>query len=412
MNHICHSSMRLLTSLALLLVAGSTVHGETTLLGLVTIAGDAPDRLGKPGETLGGLSAICPVDAEGRYVLLSDRGPGDGQSDYHCRVHVMEIQPKPRGKVLSTKLLSTTLLHDGPAEPFVGSLTALGKSHNGTALRLDPEGICVGPRRTYFISDEYGPCIHEFDRQGKRLRSLNVPDRFLARAPAADPDQEQAGNRRGRVPNRGLEGLTITSDGSRLLALMQSPLIQDGGREGTSVRLLEIDLVHGSTREFVYPLDSAKLGLNEILAINGHEFLVIERDGKEGTKAKVKKLYQIDTSGATDVSAIESLSAPSLNATSLTADQKSARFVPVRKKLFLDMLDPRFGLAGSNCPGKLEGLCFGPDLPDGRHLLLLTSDNDFQSTQPSRIYAFAIDRQDLPEFERARAAPAKPDNRD
>lgn len=33
-------------------------------------------------------------------------------------------------------------------------------------LRFDPEGIRVGPNGTFFVSDEYGPYLFEFDRQG------------------------------------------------------------------------------------------------------------------------------------------------------------------------------------------------------------------------------------------------------
>jgi hypothetical protein len=73
--------------------------------------------------------------------------------------------------------------------------------------------------------------------------------------------------------------------------------------------------------------------------------------------------------------------------------------VPVTKTLFLDLLDPAFGLAGPTFPEKIEGLAFGPDLRDGRHLLIVTNDNDFVPTQPNRFFAFAIDGGDLPGFQ-------------
>ena len=42
-------------------------------------------------------------------------------------------------------------------------------------------------------------------------------------------------------------------------------------------------------------------------------------------------------------------------------------------------------------PEKLEGLAWGPDLPDGRHLLYVFSDNDLNPDIPTYIFAFAID---------------------
>jgi len=78
---------------------------------------------------------------------------------------------------------------------------------------------------------------------------------------------------------------------------------------------------------------------------------------------------------------------------------------PVQKELFLDLLDARFGLDTPELPDKIEGLAFGPDLPDGRHLLLVTTDNDFHATEATHIYAFAIDPADLPGFQRQQIDP-------
>jgi hypothetical protein len=47
---------------------------------------------------------------------------------------------------------------------------------------------------------------------------------------------------------------------------------------------------------------------------------------------------------------------------------------------------------GTDLPEKFEGMTFGPDLPDGRRLLLITADNDFIASAPLRVYAFALDK--------------------
>ncbi len=72
---------------------------------------------------------------------------------------------------------------------------------------------------------------------------------------------------------------------------------------------------------------------------------------------------------------------------------------PVIKDGFIDLLDPAVGRAGADFLEKPEGLAFGPDLKDGRHLFVVTSDNDFIPTQPSRSFAFAMDRTDRPAFQ-------------
>ncbi len=66
--------------------------------------------------------------------------------------------------------------------------------------------------------------------------------------------------------------------------------------------------------------------------------------------------------------------------------------------LFLDFTDAKFGLAGASMPEKIEGLTFGPDLPDGRHLHIVTTDDDMKADDPSVFWAFAIPASDVPTF--------------
>jgi phytase-like protein len=119
---------------------------------------------------------------------------------------------------------------------------------------------------------------------------------------------------------------------------------------------------------------------------------VLERDGLGGEGAKFKKLFRIDAADASEVQAIAALPRGAL----------PDGVVPVKKRLFLDLLKPELGLAGPRFPRKMEGLAFGPDLPDGRHLLLVTSDNDFNKDEPTWIFALAIDARDLLGFQRQR----------
>lgn len=378
---------------ALVASAGCTslAPAEVKLIGRVSIPGDLRDKSGlteklddgTPQDLLGAFgSGIAYTGAGNRYVMVADRGPKDGAVAYRCRLQLFDIV-FAQGK-LQAELAETVLLTDSTGEPFTGLARDLGKTPDGSARRLDPEAVRAGKGGTFFVSDEYGPVVYEFSRAGRLLRSLNVPARFRVPKPSGD-EKEEGENPRGRAPNRGFEGLAIAPDGGKLYALLQSPMLQDGARASLNVRLLEIDVASGATREFVYRRASTETGINEIVALNANQFLVLERD----SKASFCKLIKMDLRGATDVSGIDKL----------PADELPAGVVPVPSEVFLDLLDPRFGLAGPDFPRKMEGIGFGPDLPDGRHLLLASSDNDCNATQPSLIFAFAIDPTDLPDFQ-------------
>ena len=390
-----------------------TLTTGITLIGKGLVSGSALDKSGLTGVICqAGVPANCVPKAifggfgsditytghDDVFVAAPDRGPFDGLTNvpYLNRVHFLHItteldEPFPN---IHTLLLDTRLLKNEFNQTFVGAAGSFVANNDVATLRLDPEGIRVSATGTFFVSDEYGPYVFEFDRQGHLLSRINVPARFAIANPSADVNTELLGNSSGRQANRGMEGLAISPDGSTLFGIMQSALLQDHGlnpgttdRLGLNNRILKIDLATNQTHEYVYVLEAINRGqgVSEILAINDHEFLVIERDNRSNLQTPPqaptrKKIYKIDITGATDVSEVDSLPAGALPAT----------IVPVQKTLFIDLLDPDLNLAPTIAE-KIEGLAWGPDLPDGRHVLYVISDNDLNPALATQIYSFAID---------------------
>lgn len=380
------------------------------LLGSAAIPGNMLDQSGLRGVLEDGVtphnqagafgSSIAYTGSGNLYIATPDRGPADGGTSYINRFYTLSIDIQGNsaaGFTVTPELQKTRLMRSTPHDNFTGSAAAFDPTNSVNSLRLDSEGTRVSAcGHSIFVTDEYGPWIHEISiASGRRLRSLSLPNKFSIDVPSADPTVELTKNLSGRQNNRGLEGLAISPDGGKLYAVMQSPLIQDGGldvalkRVGTNVRILEIDVASGAVREFLYALDDKGNGVNEIVAVNDHEFLVIERDSKIGAAAVVKKVFKIDISSATDIRAVKQLPSTGIP-TGVT---------PVSKQLFINLLDPTFGLAGAGFPEKLEGLAFGPDLADGRHVLIVSSDNDLAADQDTKLYAFAVDHVDLPAFQ-------------
>jgi hypothetical protein len=410
------------TALAVLALIGSSTSAVTpgiTLIGKGTIDGDAIDKSRLTGNICqAGFPANCVPKAifgglgsdltytghDNVFIAAPDRGPFDGLTDvaYLDRVHFLHMTtelgaPFPN---IHTLLLDTRFLKNEFGQTFVGAAGAFDLNNPLGTLRLDPEGIRVGPEGTFYISDEYGPYVFEFNRQGHLLRRFALPGRFFIPNPSGNPTAELRNNPNGRQANRGMEGLAISPDGSTLFGIMQNALIQDNGlatpfpidpntapdRLGLNNRIVKIDLVTGETHEYVYILEAINRGQGvcEILAINDHEFLVIERDNRSNLQSPPqaptrKKIYKINLDGATDVSGTNVLPAGALPPT----------IVPVQKNLFIDLLDPVFNLVPTIAE-KIEGLAWGPDLADGRHVLYVISDNDLNPSLATQIYAFAI----------------------
>ncbi|MGB0129257.1 MAG: esterase-like activity of phytase family protein [Rhodocyclaceae bacterium] len=403
-----------------------------------------PLENGVAGNRLGGLGSGLAYAGGNTFLALPDRGPNataydaaiDNTTSYIPRFQTLSLSlaPSEAGAplpfVLTPMLRDTTLLHSrtrlayapggapalnaesrryyfsGRSDNFDGRRSSLNPN-NG---RLDPEGIRVSPNgATVFISDEYGPYVYQFDRRsGQRLRAFKLPESFGAAKLSAVGDSEIAANTSGRVANKGMEGLAISPDGSTLYGIMQSPLLQDGGTSAPYVRIVRIDVASGAVRQYAYELTNTgtaakpKYGsVSEILAVNDHEFLVDERDGKglgDDSAAGFKRLYHIDLDGAAEVSHLS-------GAANLAGKA-------VGKNLFLDLVAAfnAAGIASVDIPAKIEGMAFGPSVTQAgrtRHTLFIANDNDFLPTvtdgdhpqgadNPNKFFVFAFDGEDLP----------------
>src|SRR5262249_21421714 len=358
---------------AILAVALSATGASATITFLRegSIPGTATDQSGltgiledtvTPGNRVGGLgSGITYTGVGSLYVATPDRGPADGTTSYIDRIYTIKLDIKKVGNAFTiTPTLVATRLMRNHQHFFTGNASAFDATNSPDSLRLDPEAIRVSAcGRTAFVSDEYGPFVYEFDLlTGQRVGVVPIPNKFLIDFPSADGNTELVKNIAGRQANRGMEGLAISPDGTKLYGIMQSPLIQDHGldnssppkRAGLNNRIVEINLETGAIREFLYQLDAKSNGVNEILAVNDHQFLVIERDGNAGPAAVVKKIFKIDiadpSSPASDIHGV-----PTLPETGTPAG-----IVAVKKELFINLLD---FIDHATFPEKIEGLAFG-----------------------------------------------------
>jgi Esterase-like activity of phytase/Bacterial Ig domain len=180
----------------------------------------------------------------------------------------------------------------------------------------DSEGLVALPDGTFWVSDEYGPYITHFDRNGKEIQRLSPwgadTGDGLGNGHNVDTANPLPLELQLRTKNKGMEGLTITPDGSTLVGMMQSALAQPDYAKGVKaanvapVRIVTVNLRTKAMHEYLYLLtDPATTGsaVSEITALSDTKFLVDERDGNQGEpgKAAFKDLYEIDLTGATDM---------------------------------------------------------------------------------------------------------------
>ncbi len=331
------------------------------------------------GTEIGGLSSITYDSNRGVYYAISDdQGTIDPVRYYTLNIDVSDGR-LDHGDIT---FLDVTDILDPSGAPYAPA-------------SLDPEGLTLTHEGSLYFSSEgfasrvppVDPFINRMNLNGFHNRSLAIPDKFLPNA---------AGTQ-GVRNNLGFESLNVTPDQQTLVTASEGALAQDGPAanvgQSSFARILEYRLSSGQPdSEYVYvvnPVAEAPVpptqfrvnGLVELLPLdNLGTMLAMERSFSVGAPGLGNTiwLYEIETQGATDVSSYFSLYPHGVN-------QPPISFVPVTKRLILNV-EADLGIE----PDNIEGMAFGPALPDGRLPLVLISDNNFAASQSTQFIVLAV----------------------
>ena len=454
---------------------GATLGGVRVVnQGLVGVGRLSGENLDVFGETLGAASGLLITNwgyngsqFSGKFQVLPDRGYGDGTSNYAARLHEVDFTftpyygnaPTTQGQVqpvynnVSTKftyqdgakLKFTTGLNPDTVNTVVGARTGtlfgqtvgIANAANGEngaledLLCFDAEAIHLFPDGSGYVSDEYGTYIARFDATKKITGLTQLPG-------AAQPHNAEGGLKfdsigapaNGRRNNQGLEGMSVTPDGTRLFALLQSATVQDTNlaqqQTRNHARLYVYDIV-GSNREnpvlvgeYVVRLPQIDLdpstapssltgtaAQSEIVALGPNSFLMLPRDGNglgKGTMVPItfKSVHLVDFASATNIlGQFDDAGQAVSPAGVLNPGVNAAATAEVINMLQQDDLD-KFGLnlnmnkvpalrADSNTLNeKIEGMALVPDLSTEEtndFFLFVANDNDFQSSNVQMLNA-------------------------
>jgi predicted extracellular nuclease len=350
------------------------------------------------GEPVGGLSGLAWDAADGTFWAISD-DPGERAPVriYQLRVDLGDGRLQPGDVAVAGR---TTLRRaDGSLFPAGG---------------LDPEGLALAGQTLYLSSEGVttrgiAPFVAVADRQGRILHELELPASYR---PATEPATEPlAGVRQ----NLGFESLTLTPDRRTLVAATENALAQDGPAAdvevGSRARILLWDLAApgAAPRELVYPVEPVRPGqppapeafrlngLVDLLALSADSLLAMERQFVAGEGHQIR-IFRVQLGGAARsgkelAAAQPGVALPGVaqpgEATEVTGSAAlPAAAVPVHKELVLDLAS--LPLPAGTALGNVEGMSFGPTLPDGRRSLLLVSDDNFDPAAPTQLLAFAV----------------------
>lgn len=281
---------------------------------------------------------------------------------------------------LFPKIIDSAIYCDKQGRPMTGLIpddpTASTPRMKDGRTCIDPEAIAIAPDNTLYVTDEYGPYLYQFQRDGRMIRRLTMPEEFQPKTAEGKLDfRADAKLVSGRNINQGEEGMCLLPGGKTAALIFQSGTVQAGGHKSPTTRILLLNLATGKcTGMYLYPfatrlpgttepLDIEQLSVNDMLALDATHFLVLERDmtGRDGpakwATARYKAVWLTDISHATNL--LTDPDHPELVKKSLLYNL--AAVVPEPKML----------------AAKWEGITLMQPPQDGKVTLMMSADNDF-----------------------------------
>jgi len=263
--------------------------------------------------------------------------------------------------------------HDGPG--YTMDRNRVPYDPNG----VDSEGLARDPRDgSFWVADEYGPSIVHIGADGT-IKQRFVPSGLNLTAPGENITDILPNVLVKRKANRGFEGVAISPDGSRVFAIMQSPLSNPNREAGEGSRVHRVIVLDTSKTNdvslqgvYLYLAEDASrvrspnqddIKVGDMAAVSSTRALVAERDSREGGPHRM--VYTVDITNATNVKSQDTVNGKTLEQLS-EADLKKANIEPVSKAGVVDLAKLGFTVE------KFEGLAIVDDTT-----LAVTGDNDF-----------------------------------
>ena len=327
---------------------------------------------------IGGLSGIDYDAKKNIYYIISD----ERSYSSPARFYTAAINIKNK-KIKKVDFLSVHTLKQPGGSVFPSFAQNAQRTPDPESIRYNPisntltwtsEGDRYMRRNKMIYQNPY---VYEMDLNGNFKDSFFIPENLHMYT-------EEKGARENGV----FEGSSFDNNYEHFYVSMELPLYEDGpvptpAYSGAPIRITKFDVkTKQPLAQYAYQLDAvakkpvptnkfAVNGVSEILFLEKDKFLVLERSYSTGIFKNTIKIYLADFSDATDVSQITGLH---LN--------KTHR--PVLKKLLLNMDDI------DRYVDNVEGITFGPVLPNGNRSLILIVDNNFSKFEKSQVFLLEV----------------------
>ncbi|MCO4291612.1 esterase-like activity of phytase family protein [Solitalea sp. MAHUQ-68] len=337
-----------------------------------------PNDLTFQNTSVGGLSGIDYDPASNLYYLIcDDRSEKQAARFYTAKLYFKPSSfdsvtitgvtslKQPDGTTFPNKYQDKFHVPDPESIRFVKSTGNLLWSSEGERKLVSWDTILIDP------------FLREMKTDGSFIGEYPIPEVYKMY-------KKDYGMRQ----NSALESISLSPDEQFIFTANEEPLFQDGPQADTEetksfIRITKINrLTKEIVAQYAYKLDKVHAspllpggfkvnGVDEILSITENKMYVMERSFAVGAfPSNSIRIYEVDLEHATNVKDVDALA--------------GRQFTPATKKL-------AYNLASLNTSiDNVEGITFGPKLPNGNKTLVLVSDNNFTAIQKTQFLVFEL----------------------
>lgn len=338
-----------------------------------------PNGVEYQGTVVGGLSGIDYDRVRDEYYMICDDPSVKGPA----RFYTAKLLLNENG-IDSVVFTGMTPILNPSGVPYPDITKDLLHSADLEAMRFDTVNQLFirgseGQRRVRDnVQDIQQPDIVIMDYNGRYLDSFPLPANMHLQAVEKGPRH-----------NSVFEGLDFADDYKSLFVCVEEALYEDASKAGLGdstswVRFLKFDISSKKqVAQYAYEIDAIPYpanppgafkinGISDILYLGDEKFIVIERAYSTGRVPTDIKIYLADAAGAENIAEIPSLKI-----------QPAKR--PIQKKLLLNVNNSL-----KRDIFNVEGVTFGPALPNGRRSLVLVTDNNFNGKEKTQFLLFEV----------------------
>lgn len=358
----------------------ATKNKETTISSLKFLNEYVmPSNISFRNTLVGGLSGIDYDAKLNQYYLISD----DPSQFSPARIYTAKINIQDN-KIDTVQITGVTFLKQENGKEFPKYGTDKTVKPDGESTRYNPKTKQIiwssEGERLFKNGDSIivQPTLTFITPKGDFIDTIPLPKGFYF-------TKRESGARKNAL----FEGLSFADNYKTLYASLEEPLYQDSKQAafqfgGALTRILKFDVAgNKNIAQYAYKLGELPVkptvdndwnvnGISEILNVNDHTLLVMERAWAKGHDDHTFiKLYLVDLNNAEN----------EIDNDSFSRNPPK----PLTKKSLFDFDSLNMHI------DNFEGITFGPDLPNGHKTLIFCVDNNFSKSQTQQFFLFEVE---------------------